>query len=139
MFESTSFGRTMDIMKRSLKVSQLRRDIIADNLANSDTPNFKRSELSFESQLRRALESESRPAGLQARMTHAKHIPFDRTIDYRTVQPRKTLDYLTQSKANGNNVDLEEEMMLSFTNQLQYQLMTQIVSTQFSQINLVLR
>jgi flagellar basal-body rod protein FlgB len=138
MFLETSFGKTMDIMQRSMDVELLRRKVISDNIANSDTPNFKRSTVNFESQLRRALESENMTM-MKAHMTHERHIPFERPVNYREVAPKRVLDYLTSSKNNGNNVDIEEEMMLGVQNQLRYQLLSQSVSNQFSAMNMVLR
>ncbi len=138
MFINNNFGRTVDLLHRTMDVSLLRRSVIADNIANSDTPNFKRSVINFESQLKRAFESQKRET-IPARMTDSRHMPFYKPVDYRNVGPKRVLDYLTQSKNNGNNVDIEEEMMLSMQNQLNYQMMTLAVSNQFSQINTVLR
>ncbi len=138
MFVNNNFGRTVDILHRTMDVSLLRRSVIADNIANADTPNFKRSVINFESQLKRAMESQKAET-IPARMTDPRHIPFHRPVDYRSVGPKRVLDYLTQSKNNGNNVDIEEEMMQSMQNQLNYQLMTLSLSNQFSQINMVLR
>lgn len=138
MFVNNSYGRVVDILHRTMDVSMLRRSVIADNLANSDTPNFKRSNVNFEAQLKRAFDSQAKPA-LEAKMTNERHIPFYQPVDYRSVGPRRVLDYLSQSKNNGNNVDVEEEMMLSLKNQLNYQLLTQAISNQFNQINMVLR
>ena len=138
MFVNNNFGRTVDLLHRTMDVSLLRRSVIADNIANADTPNFKRSVINFESQLKRAFESQKRET-IPARMTDPRHIPFYKPVDYRSVGPKRVLDYLTQSKNNGNNVDIEEEMMLSMQNQLNYQLMTLSVSNQFSQVNMVLR
>ena len=138
MFENNNFGRTVDILHRTMDVSLLRRSAISDNIANADTPNFKRSVINFESQLKRAFDSQKRET-IPARMTDSRHMPFYKPVDYRTVGPKRVLDYLTASKNNGNNVDIEEEMMLSMQNQLNYQLMTLSVSNQFSQINMVLR
>ncbi len=138
MFLNNSFGKTLDIVHRTMDVSLLRRNVIANNIANSDTPNFKRTVVNFESELDRALESEKVNAP-KAAMTHEKHIPFYRPINYRTVQPRRVLDYLSTSKNNGNNVDVEEEMMNALHNQLNYNLMVDALSSQFRQINLVLR
>ena len=138
MLANNSYGRVVDICHRTMDVSMLRRSVIADNLANSDTPNFKRSNVNFEAQLKRAFDSQAKPA-LEAKMTDKRHIPFYQPVDYRSVGPRRVLDYLSQSKNNGNNVDVEEEMMLSLKNQLNYQLLTQAVSNQFNQINMVLR
>lgn len=138
MFAAEAFGKNLDILKRSMDVSVLRRDVIANNLANTETPNFKRTVVNFESMLRRALDSEKiiPPAQL---VTDRRHIPFHRPIDYRQVQPRRVLDYLTTAKNNGNNVDLEEELMLATQNQLLYQTLAQVVSSEYARVNLVLR
>jgi flagellar basal-body rod protein FlgB len=138
MFESNGFGRTVDVLHRTMDVSLLRRNVIADNIANADTPNFKRSVVNFESELKKALESD-REAGLEAKMTNSRHISFNRVYDYKSVGPRRVLDYLSTTDNNGNNVDLEEESMLILQNQLNYDMMSRIVSNQFSQLNLVLR
>ncbi len=138
MFINSSFGRTVDILHRSMDISLLRRDVIANNLANSDTPNFKKTSVSYEQFLKRALDSE-RVKAPEGRYTDEKHIPFYRPTDYRDVKPRRVLDYLTTAKSNGNNVDPEVETMDALNNQLLYQVMTQAVSHQFQMVNLVLR
>ncbi|MFW5684249.1 MAG: flagellar basal body rod protein FlgB [Spirochaetota bacterium] len=139
MFLNTSFGRTLDIVHRSMDVSMVRQDVIADNIANADTPNFKRSEINFESQLKAALDSENAPRPMQAAMTRDRHIPFSRPVDYRNVQPQRRLDYLTTADNNGNNVDIEVESMNFLNNQLLYTLMTNTVTQQFQRVNLVVR
>jgi flagellar basal-body rod protein FlgB len=135
---SGRFEKTVDLLKRGLDVSVLRRNVIANNIANAETPNFKRTELNFESALKRALDSEKvRPP--RQFVTDKRHIPFYQPIDYRTVRPRLVLDYLTTAKNNGNNVDIEEEGMLALQNQLLYQTMAQEISSEFARVNLVLR
>jgi flagellar basal-body rod protein FlgB len=132
------FDKTVDLLKRGMDVSVLRRNVIANNIANAETPNFKRTVLNFESALKRALDSEKvRPP--RQFVTDRRHIPFYQPIDYRTVRPRLVLDYLTTAKNNGNNVDIEEEGMLALENQLLYQTMAQAISSEFSRVNLVLR
>ncbi|MFP4066294.1 MAG: flagellar basal body rod protein FlgB [Spirochaetaceae bacterium] len=139
MFLNSTFGRTVDVLQRSMDVSLLRQDVIANNIANSDTPNFKRSEVNFETALKDALESEQRTErSFPAALTNERHIPFDRPVDYRDVEPRRVLDYQTTAKNNGNNVDIEQEAMNQLNNQLLYTLMTDAVRAKFSQLNLVL-
>ena len=138
MLTDTSFGRSVDLLQRSMAASTLRRQLIANNLANAETPNFKRSDLSFEAELGRALASEKQPRSIGV-TTHENHIPFDRVTDYRSVNPRVSLDYLTTAKNNGNNVDVEHEVMQAAENQMMYELMTGVVSHQFRQVNIVLR
>ena len=139
MFVQNSFGKTLDILSRSMDATLLRRSVIADNIANGDTPNFKRSVINFESGLKRALDSEKATPVLQAALTNERHIPFFKPVDYRDVGPRRVLDYTSTSDNNGNNVDIEEESMLMLQNQLNYELMSQVVANQFSQVNIVLR
>jgi flagellar basal-body rod protein FlgB len=138
MFLENSFGKTLDITHRALDVAQLRNSVIANNIANSDTPNFKRTTVSFESQLKRALASEQRDS-IPAALTNERHIPFHRPMEYRQVYPIRNLDYLTTSKNNGNNVDIEEESVALIQNQLRYNLMVQSLQNQFSRVGLVLR
>jgi flagellar basal-body rod protein FlgB len=123
-----------------MDVSLLRQDVIANNIANSDTPNFKRSEVNFETALKDALESEQRTRrSFPAALTDERHVPFERPVDYRNVQPRRVLDYQTTAKNNGNNVDIEQESMELLNNQLLYTLMSDALRAKFSQLNLVLR
>ena len=53
-----SFSRSIDLLQREMNVANLRYQVSANNLANSEVPNFKRSTVNFESELKRAFESE---------------------------------------------------------------------------------
>jgi flagellar basal-body rod protein FlgB len=138
VFTGNSFGKTMDILHRTMDVQTIRSGVIANNIANADTPNFKRTTVNFERELKKALDSE-KIKKLPALITDGRHIPFNKTIDYRTVRPRRVLDFMTTSDNNGNNVDLEEESMRYLNNQLAYTLATSSVSALFNQINTVVR
>lgn len=139
MFESTGFGRQLDILQRSMDTSLLRQNVIANNIANANTPNFKRSDVNFESRLSYALESEARQPRFQEALTNERHIAFHERLDYRDVRPRRVLDFATTAKNNGNNVDIEVESMDLLNNQLAYQMMTRSVADAFARINLVLQ
>jgi flagellar basal-body rod protein FlgB len=146
MFFTGTFGKNLDIITREMDVCAMRRNVIANNIANSDTPNFKRSVVSFESQLKRALDSERAlrfpDAGgepFPQFITNTRHIPFDQSMDWSAVRPRRVLDYLTEAKNNGNNVDIEEEGMDALSNQLLYTTLAQVVSSEIQRVNIVLR
>lgn len=139
MFLNNSWGMTLDIMQRTLDVLTLRRQVHANNLANAETPNFKRSVVNYEAQLRRVLESRNRQITPPARVTDPRHIPFNIEMDWRDVRPRRVLDYLTNVKPNGNNVDINEENMAILQNQMMYEALTRFVTHQFNQVNLILR
>jgi flagellar basal-body rod protein FlgB len=139
MFEASTFGKTVDILHRGLDVAVLRRQVISDNIANADVPNFKRSTVNFEASLKKALASEKEEPVLAMETTDPRHIASFAPSDYRSVEPRRVLDYLTTSKNNGNNVDAEQEMMDSLTNQLSYTLQAQAINFEYNQVNLVLK
>ncbi len=132
------FGKNLDILAREMDVSILRRSVIANNIANSDTPEFKRSEVTFESQLKRALDSE-KVVPFPQYITDRRHIAFQKPMDYRQVAPQRLLDYLTESKNNGNNVDIEQEGMDSLENELLYNTLAQVISAEISRVNVVLK
>jgi flagellar basal-body rod protein FlgB len=134
-----NFEKTIDIVHRAMHASAIRRDVIANNIANAQVPNFKRSEINFESELKRALETEKQKPALELTLTDPKHIPNWKAADYREVQPRRVLDYVSESKNNGNNVDAEQEFMLALQNQMLYNLLAESETFEFGQVNLVLR
>ncbi|MDR3138402.1 MAG: flagellar basal body rod protein FlgB [Treponema sp.] len=134
-----SFSKTVDVIHRAMDANLIRRDVIANNLANAGVPNFKRSQVNFESELKRALETEKERPPLELTLTNSRHIPNWRERDYRDVQVRRVLDYTTTAKNNGNNVDPEQELTMAMENQLMYTLLAQAETFEFSQINLVLR
>jgi len=134
-----TFARTVDLLHRAMDTSTVRRQVIANNLANADVPNFKRTDVNFESELKRVLDSEGKKPAVEMIQTHEKHFPNYKERDYRDVQIRRVLDYTTQYNNNGNNVDPEKEFMLATQNQMSYTLFTQAAAFEFSQINQVLR
>jgi flagellar basal-body rod protein FlgB len=139
MMFSGAFGKNLELLSRELSVQTLRRNVIANNVANSNTPNFKRSDVNFESQLKRALDSEKPASSFTPLLTDPRHIAFDKPMDWRQVQPRRVLDYLTEAKNNGNNVDTEQEGMDSLNNQLMYTTLAQVIASEFQRVNIVLK
>ncbi len=136
----TGFTKTVDLLHRALDVSSIRYEVTANNLANSEVPNFKRSDVNFESELKRALDSEKNAHNaISLSTTDPRHIQNNTVIDYTTVEPRRVTDYLSTVKANGNNVDAEQEAMNVLKTQMNYQLLTQLQNFQFSQMKVVLQ
>jgi len=139
MIVNNNFSKTVDLLHRGLSTASLREAVIANNLSNADVPNFKRTDVNFESELKRALDTEKQKPVLELNLTHPTHISNWQPRDYQDVRPRRVLDYLSQSDNNGNNVDPEEEFNLLLKNQLRYMLLANSVSYEFGQVNMVLR
>ncbi|MDR2952804.1 MAG: flagellar basal body rod protein FlgB [Treponema sp.] len=134
-----TFTRTVDLLHRAMDAEAVRRQVIANNMANSGVPNFKRSIVNFESELKRALETEQQRPALELTMTNPRHIPNWKERDYRDVQIRRVLDYTSTYNNNGNNVDPEQEFMAAVENDMSYSMFAQAVTFEFSQINQALR
>ena len=117
------FNVLTDILHVSMQATVLRNDVINNNIANVDTPRFKRSEVAFEEALRRAIQR-SRATG---------------TLDLSNVRPEvRFVNAHLSSRIDGNNVDIEAEMAALVTNSVRFDTMVQGVMSNYRQLNLVL-
>jgi flagellar basal-body rod protein FlgB len=108
--------------KKMLDVTLLRQQAIASNLANVETPNYKRLEVSpsFEAQLRQAVAGQNpgEIAGLQPELT----------VDTGAISGR----------SDGNTVQLETEMLKLNQNTVENALETQLVSSSLARLRLAI-
>ncbi len=135
-----TFTKSVDLLQREMDVVSLRYQVSANNLANSEVPNFKRSVVNFESELKKALDSEKASKNaFQLTRTDERHISINQPLNYKDIEPRRVLDYTSTAKANGNNVDAEAEATNILQIQMQYRLLTQLTNFQFEQVNISLK
>jgi flagellar basal-body rod protein FlgB len=101
-------------LEGAVQAASARQNVISNNLANVDTPHFKRTEVQFESLLREQLTGGT----LTGVRTNERHIP----IGPSTAIPewRKVTDQSTVVGNNGNNVNVDVEMAKQAENQLKY-------------------
>lgn len=64
------FSDTIHNLEQGLNYSSTKNKVIAQNLSNVDTPNYKAKDVSFKKQLEHAQNS------FQAKRTNENHIPF---------------------------------------------------------------
>jgi flagellar basal-body rod protein FlgB len=141
MFESSGMMELNYLLEKSLDASSTRSKVISNNIANVDVPHFKRSELDFESELKRVIEDreEIRNGKFEARTTDARHIAFDEERSVRSVRPRINLDYSTTYRADGNNVDIEKEIVDAQKTTMRYGSAVQSIAQNFKMLKLVMR
>ena len=140
MFENSKLMMTNYLLEKGLDNESLRRKVIANNIANVDVPHFKRSEVNFESELKRAImDREEKENKLPALMTDERHIPFFVPRDITTVQSRINLDYNTSYRNDGNNVDVEKEMVDAAKNLMRYNAFTTSLNNNFRMLKFVMR
>lgn len=135
-----SFTRSIDLLQREMDVTSLRYQVGANNIAMSEVPNYKRQVVTFESELKKAFESEENSKNaFKLTTTNEKHIQINQPLDYREVQPRRVTDYTSTAKANGNNVDAETEANNVLQIRMQYNLLTQLAGFEFDQVNIAMK
>jgi flagellar basal-body rod protein FlgB len=114
---------TLRTLRQALDGLSRRQEVIADNLANGDTPGYQARTVDFETALRRA---EADGAGLRLRSTHAGHLStpvgFDAGGLRVLARPGGTV------RADGNNVNVDQELMELSATGIEYQALTQLVS-----------
>jgi len=135
-----SFTRSVDLLHRAMDVSSLRYQVSANNIANAEVPNYKRQVVNFESELKKAFESEADTMHrFQLTQSDSRHLTIDSPYDWRTVEPRRVTDFTSTANANGNNVDAEYEATNILKIQMNYRLLTQLQSFEFSQVKLAMK
>ncbi len=108
---------SMDYLSRGLTAANLRHEVISNNIANVNTPNFKRSQVNFEDLLSKELHLDDDPNKLQLVRTHDKHLPVGLPGK---ANPVIEEDDTTTMRVDNNNVDIDIEMASLAKNQLYY-------------------
>lgn len=119
----------VNFLYKGLDAAWLRNEVIADNIANAETPGFKRSFVEFESLLQSNISDNAELK--TTRDNHIKTVSGD-------VQPKIRQDQKTTVRMDGNNVDIEYEMNELAKNTIWYQYMIQKVSKEIGRLKLVI-
>ncbi len=117
MFNPVSFPDPLMVLQKSLDSLSVQHQVISNNLANIDTPMFKRSVVSFQDKLRIALDPNQASSLWR---THPMHFPLPQSVSLKDFQPDVTNISDTIGRNDGNNVDLEMESGLLAENNLLY-------------------
>jgi flagellar basal-body rod protein FlgB len=124
MFAS-SLDRTLGIHDNALKLREQRASILAANIANAETPNYKAKDVDFESALRRMA---SQGDQLQPSGTSAMHMGTNQqTINEGDMMFRRTLN----PSLDGNTVDTQIEYLEFSRNTAQYQASLKLLGDKF--------
>lgn len=138
MITDNSFATTQYLLTKAMTAESKRFSVISNNIANADTPYFKRSEVTFEAELERAISSD-RPEPFEAKKTHEKHFSFSEPKDFRKVEPKVHLEYNTSYRNDKNNVDVDKEMVDAAKSTMRFNSFTSIIGRNFRKINMLLR
>lgn len=121
MIDSLFNQPTYTAAKKMLDVTALRHEAIASNLANLETPNYKRIDIApgFEAQLQHALQS-------------------GEPNQIKSLSPSLAFDTTAVPGRDGNSVQLESELVRMNENNLDHALETQLITGNLLRLRLAI-
>lgn len=127
MINSSAFNY-VNVLDKAADACWIRNNVMANNIANVDTPNYKRQDVSFDSLLSRALEADP---------------VLDNAINNMDLNSITPIVYTDQSnlsyRTDGNNVDIDVEQANYAENQIKYNAVLDSITEEFKRISNVLQ
>lgn len=121
----------VDLLQKGLDASWKRNEVVANNIANADTPGFKASHVEFESVFQKSLEEDSdsffSSSGTGRAGTAAKSVPYEIVTDKDSAV-----------RMDGNSVDVDAEMTELAENTILYNALSYSVSKEFGRLKTVI-
>ena len=131
MFTTNVFDYT-NILDKAADASWMRENVITNNIANIDTPGYKRQDVDFESVLQKAL-GKTRYSSLDKKVRELNQ-------DLGKLTTTSNTDAANYSyRLDRNNVDENTENAELASESLRYQLLTTAITNNFSRMQTVLK
>lgn len=118
----------VNVLNKAANAAWKRNEVIDNNLANVDTPDFKRSDVTFETYLAKEL------TGRDALSKKVRNLDLSK-LGATTYLDHSTLDY----RKDGNNVDVDTETAYLADNQIKFYALLDSMTQEFSRIRSVLQ
>ncbi len=120
----------VNLLDKAADVSWQRETLISNNIANVDTPGYKRQDIEFESVLQKALLGTN-----ESSLDKATAALQDRDLEGIEYTDYENFSY----RLDGNNVDIDTENVELASEQLRYSAFTTSISNQFTRFNSVIK
>ena len=131
------FDSNMKVLEKGLDAYSKRAEALANNIANVNTPNYKRKDIQFESFLEKALRDDG--SSIIGKRTDEKHFQIGRENKLDGVEANFIEENSTVMRFDGNNVNKEKEKVEQTKNNIRYQFATNKISSSFSLLRSVIR
>jgi flagellar basal-body rod protein FlgB len=129
------FGNTVALLGKTLDLRVKRQGLISANIANSETPGYKPSDLSFEGELKNALEKKG-----GAQVTNPRHFPLKGVGQRLDRIQGEVVEIPDRAEGpDGNAVEMESEMGRLAENQIMYNATVQLINKKFEAIRLAIK
>lgn len=122
--------------QKALALRQQRQEVLATNIANSDTPNYKARDIDFASALSQAMDEPRRLPDTQLTLTSARHIPAQA---HSTGPADELYRVPTQPSLDGNTVDMNVERVQFADNAMRYQSDLSVLSQRIKTLMLAMQ
>ncbi|HRE16835.1 MAG TPA: flagellar basal body rod protein FlgB [Rhodocyclaceae bacterium] len=110
----------LSVYTQALNVRTQRHQLLASNVANADTPNYKARDIDFSKAMQLAMSG--REGGVSLARTASGHLSGN-AMGNGLVQFRREV----QSAVDGNTVDMDVERAQMAENAMQYEILTKLV------------
>ncbi|TFE02752.1 flagellar basal body rod protein FlgB [Jeotgalibacillus salarius] len=124
------FSGTINNLERGLDYSAVKQKVIANNVANVDTPGYKSKDVNFKTMLQDEIEMTS-----NRRNAHPLHFDLSVGQDGGTGISQRSYSV----RENGNGVDVDKEMADLATNQIYYNSLIERIGGKFGSLKSVIR
>ena len=129
MIQTNAFDY-INVLNRAADAAWQRNEAISNNIANVDTPGYKRQDVAFESVLQQALGN-NRYQSMDDKVAN---------VNLSRLRGRAYVDYANYSyRLDGNNVDIENENVMLAENQLQYRGLISSINQEFTNLQTVMK
>jgi len=129
-----SFGQTVGMLKDAMSGSAEAHSVMANNIANANTPNFRRSDVSFKEALAATEATPGDPAQVALTTTSDRHFAIGGAQDPEPFAITTSVDDTQQMRVDGSNVDVDAEMAKLSLNSSYAQTMGQLLQNQYSRL-----
>lgn len=130
MLSSSGVFDYINVLGTSLDAASTRNDIINNNIANVNTPNYKRKDIRFETELKHAFSRADQDT-VDARV---------KNLDLEALTPEVYTDYAELSyRYDGNNVDINNENAILAKNQIKYNGLMDLLNKDFAGLKSVMK
>lgn len=126
LIDGRFMGRTVALLSHALDYRSAKHAVISSNLANIDTPGHRPQELTFDQELRRAVDRE----GVPLRKTNEKHFPPSGG-DLSGGKASHLLETQEAGWDGPNQLNIEREMAKMVQNNLLYEASAKLLSKKF--------
>jgi len=124
------------VLVKAMDAASLRNEIIANNIANVDTPGFKKSEVNFAEKIRDVLGNEK--THVKMSLTDKRHMMSSKSPGIYAIQPEINPCDASSYRNDGNNVDIDVEMAELAKNKIYYDAMGQSISSEIKLLRMAI-